>query len=155
MTSQINIKPLISVGEIEFGMDRGKVREVLGEYSEYRNRKEDANTADSFDVCHAFYSEKDKIEFIMFHSFDDIELILENQILNKMTKPELVSFFTLRDENLSFEYDYYETDIVSIASNSLGIACSFAKDINYDENDNEIESDIVEAICFAVKDFWK
>jgi hypothetical protein len=155
MMRQFIIKPLISVGEIEFGMDRSKVREILGEYAEYRNREEDVNTADSFDLCHVFYSEINKVEFIMFHSLDDIELLWENQELTKMTKAELVSYFTLLDENLSFEYDYHETNIVSIVSNALGLACYFEKDFDFDEDDNEIETDIVATISFAIKDFWK
>ena len=154
MTRQFIINPLISVGEIQFGMDRRKVREILGEYSEYRNREEDVNTADSFDICHVFYSESDKVEFIMFHTFDDIELKWDSQELTKMTKPELVSLFSSLDEKLSYEYDYYETNIVSIVSNALGIACYFETDVDFDEDDNEIETDIVATISFAIKDFW-
>jgi hypothetical protein len=91
----------------------------------------------------------------MFHTFDDIELKWESNVLSKMTKDELISFFTHLDENLSFEYDYYETNIVSIVSNALGVACYFEKDIDFDEDDNEIESDIVATVSFATKDFWK
>ncbi|MCL1981958.1 MAG: hypothetical protein FWG53_02540 [Clostridiales bacterium] len=143
------IKPLISVGEIKFGMDRSSVREILGDYSEYRNRPEDVNTADSFDICQVFYSESDGVEFIMFHELDDIELRWGNQALNNMTKDELVSFFTLLDDNLSIE-----ADMVSFESNKLGVACYFVKDIDFDEDDNEIEFEKVETISFAIKDFW-
>ncbi|MCL1809040.1 MAG: hypothetical protein FWG42_04620 [Clostridiales bacterium] len=150
---QFVIKPLVSVGDIEFGMDRREAREILGECEEYRNRPEDVNTADSFDICQVFYSESDKVEFIMFHELDGIELRWGDQMLNEMTKDELFSFFTPLDESLSVEDDV-EGDMVSFESNALGVACYFVKDIDYDEDDNEIEFEKVETISFAVENFW-
>jgi len=147
---QFVISPLISVGEVEFGIDRSKAREILGDYSEYRNNPDDINTADCFDVCQVFYNERNGVEFVMFHELDDVELIWEDQILNKMTKMELFSYFMLLDVNLRIE-----DDMVSFESNELGVACYFVEDICFDEDDNEIEFDKVETISFAVKDFWK
>ena len=153
MNKKFIITPLVSVGEIEFGMDRNKAREVLGSYSEYRNRQEDNNTADCFEICQVFYDECNCVEFVMFHALDQIELIWDKTTLTAMTKPELVSFFSEQDEDLVIEdYGY---GIISIESNALGIACYFVKDICFDDHGNEKEIDKVETMSFAVKNYWK
>ena len=150
MINQYIITPLISVGRIKFGMERNKVREILGEYSEYRNRQEDNNTADCFDTCQVFYNENNGVEFIMFHALDKIELQCRNEILSKMSKDELISFLKGLDENIRFD-----DDMERFESNSFGIACYVTQDIQFDENGNEIEFDKVETISFAIKNYWK
>ena len=153
MNKQFIIDPLVSVGEIKFGMERGKVRGILGEYSEYRNQQEDINTADCFKICQVFYNENNAVEFIMFHVLDKVELIWDKKFLTKMTKLEIIDFFSELDENLFIEN--YGYGIIGIESNLLGIACYFVKDISSDADGNEIEVDKVETISIAVKNYWK
>ena len=150
MNKQFIITPLVSVGEINFGMKRDKVREILGDYSEYKNHQEDSNTADCFDICQVFYDESDGVEFIMFHELDKIELKYENKILTKMSKNELISFLLSLDENVSFD-----ADMERYESNAFGIAYYFVRDIYFDKKGNETEFDRVETISFSIKDYWK
>lgn len=150
MNKQFIIIPLVSAGEIKFGMEREKVRGILGNYSEYRNRQEDSNTADCFDICQVFYNENDCVEFIMFHALDKIELKYENKILTKMSKDELISFLLSLDENISFDADMERCE-----SNAFGIACYFVRDIYIDEEGNENEFDRVETISVSIEDYWK
>jgi hypothetical protein len=153
MNKSFNIIPLVCAGGIKFGMKRSKVRELLGNYSEYKNHPEDTNTADCFDVCHVFYSEADDAEFIMFHALDKIELLWNGEVLTAKSKNELVSFFAGLDETLSVE-DYGQ-GAISIESNELGVACYFSEDIDFDEEGNETAIDKVETISVAVKNYWK
>ena len=147
---QFTIKPLYSVGNIKFGMERSKVRELLGGYSEYKNRQDDSNTADCFDICHVFYNESNGVEFVMFHMLDEIEIMWENKTLNHMAKGELIALFQTLDENLVIE-----ADGVSFESNKLGIACYFEMDIRFGEDGNEEEFEKLETISVAVENYWR
>jgi len=147
------ITPLVSVGDIKIGMNRVKVRENLGNYSEYRNSKEDSNTADCFDICQVFYDKNDCVECIMFHSLDKIKLFWEDVCLTDMTKPDIILFFTKIDKDLFIEdYGY---SIISIESNALGFACYFQTDVIFNDDGNETVIDKIESISVAVKDYWK
>ena len=146
---QFVVTPCVSVGDIYFGMERSKVREILGSYTEYKNFPTDNNTADCFDLCQAFYNDNNCVEFIMFHSLSDVELKWEETIISNMTKDEIITFFYERDGNLNME-----TGMVSFESNKLGVACYFVSDIYFDEVGNEIEFDKVETISFAIENFW-
>jgi len=143
------IKPLVAVGNINFGMERSEARKILGDYSEYKNRQTDINTADCFAVCQVFYDDNNCVEFIMFHNLNDIELQWEDRIISDMTKDELISFFSERDDNLDIEIG-----TVSFESNKLGVACYFVKDVYFDAEENEIEFDKVETISFAGENYW-
>ena len=147
---QYIITPLHSVGEIRFGMERADARKILGEFSEYKNHQQDNNTADSFDICQVFYDDDNRVEFIMFHGLDEVELRWGNKTLNNMTKDELFEFFSTLDEDLAIE-----TDEESFESNKLGIACYFVSDIYFDEEGNEKEYDKLETISFAIANYWK
>jgi hypothetical protein len=146
---QFIIEPLHSVGDIKFGMERSKVREFLGSYAEYKNNQEDNNTADCFDVCHVFYDESNRVEFVMFHALDNVELKWGNRLLNRMTKDELLEYFSEIDANLTVE-----PDGESIESNKFGIACYFVTDICFDEEDNEEEFEKLETISVAIENYW-
>ena len=43
---KLEVKPLISVGEVEFGMPREKVRQLFGAFSEFRKTPNSAKTTD-------------------------------------------------------------------------------------------------------------
>jgi len=149
---KFDIIPLISVGEIKFGMERDKVREILGTFKEYKNRKEDNNTADCFELCQVFYDDNNCAEFIMFHNLDNVELVYKNNVLSKMEKSDIILFFSNLDENLLVE-DYGQ-GIISIESNVYGIACYFVKDIILENDGTEKEIDKIETISVAVKNYW-
>jgi len=147
------ITPLVSIGDIKFGMSRVNVRETLGTFSEYKNNKKDNNTVDCFDICQAFYDENDCVECTMFHSLDKIKLFWQDVCLTDLTKPSLISFFSKSDENLFIEdYGY---GVISIESNALGFACYFQPDVIFDDEGNETVVDKIESISVAVKDYWK
>jgi len=150
---KISVTPLVSAGEIKFGMERVRAREILGNFSEYKNHPDDTNTADCFELCHLFYGNDDIVEFIMFYRLDKVEISWGEKILTNMSKAELVDFFSKIDMELSVEN--YGYGIVSFASNSLGIACSFMEDLEFDEDGNEAEIEKVETISLAVRDYWK
>ena len=150
MIRRFEVTPTRSVGDIGFGMKRSEVRSLLGGFSEYRNRPKDKNTADCFDICQAFYSDDDDLEFIMFHELDDIELKCEGKTLNKMTKDELFSLFKKLDPDISIE-----TGNVSFESNKLGVACFFENESVTGPDGKRHDIDKLETISFAIKDFWK
>ena len=150
MNKQFVITQNVSVGKIEFGMERTKVREILGECSEYRNRQEDDNTADCFDICQVFYSKNNTVEFIMFHTLDKIDLVWDKKILTSMSKFELISFFLELDKDLFIED--YGHGTISIESNTLGVACYFGKNICFHNDGNEFDK--VETISIGIKDYW-
>ena len=116
MTKQFLIKPLISVGEIKFGMKRNEVRSILGNYSEYKNRQTDTNTADCFDICQVSYNKDNCVEFIMFHELSEVELKCGNKILTKMTKDELILYISEIDKDIDLEKAIELKEVIRIDS---------------------------------------
>jgi len=58
--------PLVSIGNVFFGEDRGKVRSNLGSYSEFRKAWFSENTTDDFGFCHVYYDMDNKCEAVEF-----------------------------------------------------------------------------------------
>ena len=71
-------EPLISVGAIKFGMKRESIRNLLGNYSEFRKSQYSKNTTDSFSFCHVYYDEDDCCEAIEIF---DAEVSIKNQVV--------------------------------------------------------------------------
>ena len=153
MKKTFNITPFVSVGDVIFGMDRDVVRNIFGDFLEYKCFADDLNTADCFDICIAHYDMNNKIDFISFHDLNNVELNFGQTVLTSMNKEEIIKFCAEQDKNLMIEdYGY---GVVSVESNEIGVACYFETDTATDENGNRIVIDKVATISFAIKDFWK
>ena len=74
----IQVKPLETVNGIEFGSNREKVRELFGDYTEFKKSKFSKNTTDDFGYCHVFYNLQNECEAFEFFG-DDIIVSVENQ----------------------------------------------------------------------------
>ena len=57
---RINAIPTKSVSEVEFGMNRERVRTLLGDAIEFYKFEDDINTTDDFGFCHVFYDKDNK-----------------------------------------------------------------------------------------------
>ena len=56
--------PTVGVNEVKFGMNREKVRSLLGAATEFYKFDDDINTTDDFGFCHVFYDENNECEAI-------------------------------------------------------------------------------------------
>lgn len=71
-----NVNPLISVGDIKFGMKRSEVRNVIkGDYKVFKKTKFSKNTSDNFGFCHVFYNGSDECEAIEI--FEEINVLID------------------------------------------------------------------------------
>ena len=78
--STFHIKPLKSVGEIEFGMDRELVRKTINrQYDEFRKNKFSINTTDDFGEFHVYYDKTNCCEAVEF--FEESILIVNDKQL--------------------------------------------------------------------------
>ncbi len=84
---QIQVKPLVSVGDIRFGMERAKVRSILGTAEEFKKTSSSKNTTDDFGFCHVYYDENDKC--IAVELFNDVEVFIGSVSLFSSTFNEL------------------------------------------------------------------
>lgn len=73
------VKPLEAVGNVKFGMMRTDVRELLGEFTEFKKTKFSKNTTDDFEFCHVYYNKDDKCEAVEI--FDTVEVIVDGQVV--------------------------------------------------------------------------
>ena len=151
---QIEIIPLVSVGDIWLGTERSDVRKILGKHEEYKSFPNDENTMDAFDFCHVAYTADNLVEFVMLHNFDNLQVYFNEQRLDNMSQSELISFFQDLDEDLEIE-SYTEGEIVSFESNKLGIAAYWERDVEDLEDGSEIQQDKLASISAAIKDYWK
>lgn len=62
--NRVNVVLLKKVGDIEFGMKRTEVRDVVGKFKEFKKTKDAAVTADDFGYCHVFYDANNKCEAV-------------------------------------------------------------------------------------------
>lgn len=97
---KLDVKPLISVGEVEFGMPREKVRQLFGAYSEFRKTPNSAKTTDAFSFCHVFYDVNDCCEAIEIF---DAEVFINRQKVFPCSTSEIESLLP----NFSEEYGSY------------------------------------------------
>ena len=72
-----NAIPLKKVGKIKFGMSRDEVRNLLGEYKEFKKNKFSKSKTDNFGVCHIFYDSNGKCEAIEI--FNDINVSINGK----------------------------------------------------------------------------
>lgn len=63
MKERVHVIPLVSVGEIKFGMSREEVRKKYEVYGEFKKSSFADNTTDDLVFCHVYYdNEAKKIE---------------------------------------------------------------------------------------------
>ena len=73
-------KPLISIGKIEFGMERNQVHQLFVEKcKEFKKSKYSKNTTDDYGKFHVFYTVDNKVEAVEI--FDDIEVIMNDVVI--------------------------------------------------------------------------
>jgi hypothetical protein len=131
--SEFVIVPLKKVGDIEFGMDRSKVREILGEYKEFRKNKFSRNTTDDFKICHVYYDINNKCEAVEI--FEKVTLKINNTIIYPAAYKEVCNFLKELDEDAELEED----------------SCtSFKKAISIYAPGGEVESILIEAEGYFV-----
>ena len=82
------LKPLESVGNIVFGMDRSEARKRLGDqFTEFRKTKWSKNTTDDYGRFHVFYTPDDRVEAVEF--FEGVEIVLNGQTVFPIRTKEI------------------------------------------------------------------
>ncbi len=104
---KLDVKPLISVGEVEFGMPREKVRQLFGAYSEFRKTPNSVKTTDAFSFCHVFYDDNDCCEAIEIF---DAEVYINDRLIFPCSLDEVKVLFPNAEE----EYGSYLEKELSI-----------------------------------------
>lgn len=100
---EIIVEPLKKVGDICFGMSRSQVREIMGEYKEFKKSRFSKNTVDDFNECHIYYDSNNLCQAIELYGEYRIK-IKENSILpNNFT--DICRVLEALDKNLEIEYD--------------------------------------------------
>lgn len=100
---EIIIEPLIKVGNITFGMPRSQVRELLGEYKEFKKSKLSSNTTDAFKECHVYYDSNNECEAIEF--FGDVILKIGEDLIFPNEFDIICKLLKKRDTNIEIEMD--------------------------------------------------
>ena len=76
---RLDAVPTVGVNEVKFGMNREKIRSLLGASEEFYKSADDANPTDDFGFCHVFYDENDECEAIEI--FDEAEVYVNGVLI--------------------------------------------------------------------------
>ena len=76
---RIDVIPTKKVNGVEFGMDREKVRALLGNAIEFYKFEDDDNSTDDFGFCHVYYDKDDRCEAIEI--FNDSQVFYNNNLI--------------------------------------------------------------------------
>ena len=93
--------PTVGVNEVKFGMNREKVRSLLGAATEFYKFDDDINTTDDFGFCHVFYDENNECEAIEI--FDEAEVYVNGLLIfptDFETAKKAIGDFEQDDEGL-------------------------------------------------------
>ncbi len=121
------VKPLISVGEIKFGMDRTELHALFEEKCEvFKKSKYSKNTTDAYKRFHVYYTPDDTVEAVEFIAGEGIELILNGVVIFPIKIAEIEKAIPGMESD-----GYYYTDI--------------EKSIGYGEGEEEPESVLIGA----------
>ena len=104
---KIDAVPLISVGKVQFGMTRTEVRQILGEFREFRKSALSKNTTDAFAFCHVYYDNNDCCEAIEIF---DAEVYINDRLIFPCSLDEVKVLFPNAEE----EYGSYLEKKLSI-----------------------------------------
>lgn len=116
--------PYKSIGTAEFGMVRDSIREIFGDYSEFRKNELSKNTTDDFGFIHAYYDNDNMLEAI--ECFGEAKITLHNEDIMKMNANQLETF--LDKESI----DYFK-DEIGIQSDSIGLSAYIPEYLNKKE----------------------
>ena len=126
-------KPLIGVDSIKFGMLRLDLRNILGDFKEFKKSEFSKNTTDDFSFCHVYYDDNDKVEAVEIFSGTNIKVYEERILPN--TSEEAYKIIKLLDKETEIDGDYYTSVKLSI-----GITC---------------ENGSVESVVFGKENYYK
>ena len=135
------IKPGLSIGQIQLGMDRNKVNELITELEEwkdtpYRYKKEviyDCN--DDFQIM---YDDDLRVSFILCTS-PELLTLLGKCLNSELFYEDILEMIKAQDPSI-------EEDEEGFISNELGFGLNF----DYDDD----EQIFITCVQVAVKDFW-
>ena len=100
---EIIVEPLKKVGDIYFGMSRSQVREIMGEYKEFKKSRFSKNTADDFNECHIYYDSNNLCQAIELYGEYTIKIKEDLIIPNNFT--DICRVLKTLDKNVEIEND--------------------------------------------------
>ena len=86
---RIEVLPLKGFDKVEFGMNRERVRDLLGSFDEFYKTDQSENTTDDFGFCHVFYDRNDLFEAVEF--FSDVEIFYNGVLLYPTDLQDMMS----------------------------------------------------------------
>lgn len=93
MKKTFTINPFSSVGKISFGANRDEVRNILGQFTEFRKTRFSKNTTDDFGGLHVYYNEGDTVDAIELFPIDTLVLYKKKDLFG-LSKEELIMLFS-------------------------------------------------------------
>ena len=75
-----NLKPLMSIGCIHFGMKRDELHsEVNREFKEFKKNKFSRNSSDDYGSFHVYYDAENRVEAVEF--FEGVEIAVNGSVI--------------------------------------------------------------------------
>ena len=93
MKKTFTINPFSSVGKISFGANRDEVRNILGQFTEFRKTRFSKNTTDDFGGLHVYCNEGDTVDAIELFPIDTLVLYKKKDLFG-LSKEELIMLFS-------------------------------------------------------------
>ena len=78
-----NVIPLKGVNDIRFGMNRHKIRSILGNADSFKKTSDSKNETDAFGPYHIYYDNMDKCEAIELSN--DVKIMINGKQLRTLT----------------------------------------------------------------------
>lgn len=107
------IKAYDQVGLVKFGMERKRVREILGDFKEFKKTKYSTNTTDDFSDCHVFYNKENLCDAVEI--FNEAKVLIDGTDLFKLTYEDFKGLLLKYDNDLKITDD-------SLTSNKIGVS---------------------------------
>ena len=79
MIRVLNVRPLMDVDGVSFGMKREEVRKIFGEAKTFKKNNYSKTLTDDFGFCHVFYNTSDECEAIEI--FNDVKVQMDGKIV--------------------------------------------------------------------------
>ena len=95
---------LKNVGNIEFGMLRDQVRNLLGECREFKKSKFSSYTTDDFGYCHVYYTEDNRCEAVEI--FNEVIVRIDNQVIFPLNFLSTCQILKELDGEVQIEKEY-------------------------------------------------
>ena len=77
--TRVDVRPLQGFNQVEFGMNRETVRNLLGAFKEFYKTEQSENTTDDFGFCHIYYDCNNLFEAV--ECFSDVEIYFNDILL--------------------------------------------------------------------------